>query len=336
MNRTRLALLALGVVLSAAAVAALVRSIDLGQALAVLRTASPAWVLAACAVTTLGYLFRALRWREILSRRADATVAHLFSATMVGFLAINLVPVRLGEFVRAYALARSERIPAAMVLGSVAVERVLDLGALGIFWALSLLFAPLPGWFRWSGYVTIALAVVVWAVLRRFLRAGDRGLPAIGALFAWMPERARRGLTSALPSFGAGLQTFQDRALLARAAAWSAPIWVVSGAIFLLVGESMGMRLPLWSGFLLPFIISMGILIPSSPGFVGVLEGACVIGLDLLGFEGPQALAFGILYHLVQLVPVLLLGGYFAVREHLLPLVARPGEEAAVEAERKD
>jgi len=335
MSRTRLALLAIGLALSAAAVAVLVRSIDLGEALAVLRTASPVWVLAGCAVTTLGYFFRALRWREVLSRR-DVTVGHLFSATMVGFLAINLVPARLGEFVRAYALARSERIPAALVLGSVAVERVLDLVALGIFWALSLLFAPLPEWFRMSGYLTIGLAVVVWVVLRRLLRAGERGFSAKGALFAWMPERARVALTSAMPAFGAGLQTFGDRALLARAACWSVLIWMAGGAIFLLVGESMGMRLPLWSGFLLPFIISMGILIPSSPGFIGVLEGACVIGLKLLGFEGPQALAFGILYHLVQLVPVLVLGGYFAVREHLLPLVTGSGAEDRGGEERKD
>ena len=102
MSRSRLILLALGIVLSAVAIVLLARSIDLSAAMRALRRASLGWVAAGTLVTVLGYYLRALRWREILAPRTQPSVARLFSATMVGFLAINTLPARIGELVRAY------------------------------------------------------------------------------------------------------------------------------------------------------------------------------------------------------------------------------------------
>jgi uncharacterized membrane protein YbhN (UPF0104 family) len=65
--------------------------------------------------------------------------------------------------------------------------------------------------------------------------------------------------------------------------------------------------------------LCVGISLPSSPGFIGIMEWACVLGLKLTGVEGPEALAFGILYHLTQIAPLLVLGTYFAVRDHVTP-----------------
>jgi glycosyltransferase 2 family protein len=336
MSRSRLVLLFVGFALSALVVFVLVRSIDLGQAIASLKHASPAWLVLAALVALVGYYFRALRWGEVLSPRARPRVARLFSATVIGFLAINVLPARIGELVRAYTLARTERLSTATVLGSVAVERVLDLGALGIFWALSLFFAPLPEWFRVSGYATLGIGVAGGLVLWVLMASHQKLLRPDGALASRLPRRLREGLIAALPEFTEGLQAFRRPALLARAAVWSLLAWSAGGAAFLGVGESLGMRLPYWTIFFMSFIVSVGVMIPSSPGFVGVLEGACVVGLSALGVAGPEALAFGILYHLVQLVPLAILGTLFALREHVLPVLLRPEEAAREGLERKN
>ena len=320
MSRSRLILLALGIVLSAVAVVLLARSIDLSAAMRALRRASLGWVAAGTLVTVLGYYLRALRWREILAPRTQPSVARLFSATMVGFLAINTLPARIGELVRAYVLARTERIPTATVLGSLAVERILDMGMLGIFWALSLLIAPIPDWFRWSGYVTIGLGAAIGLALWG-LHAG-RGHAARwgqGRLFALLPKRLGGAISKGVPAFGAGLQVFGRPALMAKAGAWSILAWVVSATVFLLVGLSLGLRIPAGAIFLLTFVVCLGISLPSSPGFIGVMEGACVMGLAIFGFRGPEALAFAILYHVTQLLPPLVLGTYFVVKQHLTP-----------------
>ena len=337
MSRPRLILIAVGVALSAAAVFLLVRSIDFSAAMRALGRASPGWIVGGTLVTVLGYYLRALRWRELLGPRTRPPVARLFSATMVGVLAINTLPARLGELVRAYVLARTERIRTATVLGSLAAERILDMAMLGIFWALSLLVAPIPNWFRWSGYITIAAVVVIclglWglhASRGRVARWGETRLVRL------LPRRLGEAISSGIPAFSSGLQVFSRPTFLARAGAWTIVAWVVSAAVFLLVGESLGLKLPFWSLFLLTFVICVGISVPSSPGFIGIMEGACVMGLSLLGIGGPEALAFAILYHVTQIVPPLVLGTYFVFRQHLTPEMLRIGEDATGGIGRKE
>lgn len=319
MSRFRLLLAVFGILLSAIAIYFLVRSIDVRAALQALKRASPAWLFASFAATVFVYYLRALRWGALLKWRARPTTAALFRANMMGFLAVNTLPARLGELVRAYLLARSERIPTATVLGSVAVERILDLVFLGIFWALSLLFAPVPAWFRWSGVVTLVVTSLIVAGLWSVRAARGRRSGWAAKVRSWIPAAVRERFVAAASSFGDGLEVMGRPRLLGEAVAWSVALWLASGAVFLMVGESLGMRLPVWSIFVLTFVVCVGISLPSSPGFIGIMEWACVMGLALVGFRGPEALAFGILYHVTQIGPLLVLGTYFAVRDHVTP-----------------
>lgn len=319
MSRFRLLLAALGLLLSAAAIYFLVRSIDVKAALQALGRASLGWLLASFAATVFVYYLRSLRWGALLKPHARPSASSLFRSNMMGFLAVNTLPARLGELVRAYLLARSERISTATVLGSVAVERILDLAFLGIFWALSLLFAPVPAWFRWSGIVTLVVTAVVAGGLWTLRAARGKRTGWAVRVRSWVPRPVRDRFSSAASSFGAGLDVLGKPRLLAEAIAWSVALWLASGAVFLMAGESLGMRLPVWSMFVLTFVVCVGISLPSSPGFIGIMEWACVMGLALVGIRGPEALAFGILYHLTQIGPLLVLGTYFAIRDHVTP-----------------
>lgn len=327
----------LGIAMSAVAVAILLRSIDAADTWRRLSAADPLWFVGACAVTTLGYVVRAARWGNLLSGSARPTLGRLFSATMIGFLAINTLPARLGELVRAYALSRSERIPTATVLGSVAVERVLDLAALGGFWSLSLIVAPLPPWFRWSGFVTLGLTVVGAVGLWAFHRFGGwKALAAERGLLRKLPERPRRALAAAIPAFGEGVRGIASPAVLIRSGLWTAVMWLINAIVFLMTAAALRLDLPLWAPFLLAFVVCVGIMVPSSPGFVGVMEGACVVGLGLMGVGGPEALAYGVLYHATQLLPLVLLGTWYAVREHVGGEILHGLPENSAPAGRKD
>lgn len=324
MNRRRSAVGALGIALSAAAVILLLRQVSAKDLIQNIRHANGGWLLAGCLVTVVVYWLRARRWGEILSPEAHVRPGVLFRATMVGFLAINTLPARLGELVRAYALARAERLRTVMVLGSVAIERIFDLAALAGFWALSLLFAPYPAWFRWSGYLTIGISALV-TVLLWFLHARHYGTIRSTGLRRFVPAGLIARLEHPVASFTAGLQVFGEPRTLLNAGILTAAMWLVNGSVFLLVGESIGLKLPIWSPFLLSFVVCVAIMVPSSPGFIGVLEGSCVVGLSLVGVEASRALAFGVLYHLTQILPVLLLGGAYAIRGRIGWTIAESG-----------
>jgi hypothetical protein len=330
MNRPRLLVAALGIGLSALAVWVLLRQTDLHELAHQLRSARPGWLLAGCIVTLLGYALRARRWGVLLAPYARVSEGRLFGATVVGFLAINTLPARLGELVRAYVLSRTERIPIGIVLGSVVMERIFDLVALGAFWALSLLFAPYPDWFRWSGYLTLAGGVVLVGTLWWLHAAHVNEHAALGRIMGLLPAGVRGPVSSGVASFSQGLAGIRRPSTILLAALVSAIQWVVAGSVFLIVGQSMGLGLPWWSPFLLAFVVCVAIMLPSSPGFIGVLEASCVVGVGLLGVDASRGLAFGILYHVTQLAPLVVVGSYYAVRGRMGPeLWTGPGRAPA-------
>ncbi len=332
MRRSRWILAAVGLALSAVAVYVLLKQVSARELWSNLRRADPGWLFAACLLTVVVYWLRAWRWGEILSPVARVSGSRLFATTMVGFLAINVLPARLGEVVRAYALARSERIKTGTVLGSVVIERIFDLIALIGFWALSLLFAPYPAWFRWSGYMTIALSAVVTAAL--WLLHGSHHVPeSFGSrLKALVPARLKAPFQRPVASFAEGLRILSNPSTLAYASLLTVVMWVVTGAIFLVVGRSMHLSLPLWSPLLLSFVVCVAIMLPSSPGFIGVLEGSCVVGLSLIGVRTSQALAYGVLYHVTQILPLIVLGGVYALWGGVGRVRLQDLEESVMEA----
>ncbi len=327
MTRGRMALTAFGVVLSVLAIVALLRAVRAADLAEHLRATRLEWLAAGLLVTTFGYVLRAYRWRALLAPQRMLPISRVFGPTVVGFLAINTLPARLGEFVRAYLLARFEKIPTAGVLGSCALERVLDLGFLALFWGVSLLFAPYPEWFRLSGYLTFGLGGVAAAALWLFqARRAQTERSLDSGFLSRLPAGLKETMKGAIPAFSEALTALGAPGVLPRATAWSAAMWLVNGSVFLLIGYAAGLSLPWWSPFLLTFVVCVAILLPSSPGFVGVMEAACVVGLALLGVDKASGLAFGLLYHLSQILPLVLLGSAFALRAHLKPADLAPQE----------
>lgn len=329
MKRSRVVLAVLGILLSAAAVVVLLRQVNARDLARNIGRADPVWFGVACVLTVIAYWLRAVRWGEILSPEARVSQGKLFATTMVGFLAINTLPARLGEVVRAYALARSERIKTGTVLGSVVIERIFDLAALALFWALSLLFAPYPRWFRWSGYVTIALSVGVTVGLW-LLHEGHYDTSSLGSRLSTLaPRWLKAPVEGPVASFAAGLRVLGKPSTMGVTGILTLATWIVTGTIFLAVGQSMKLPLPLWSPFLLSFVVCVAIMVPSSPGFIGVLEGSCVVGLSLIGVDAPRALAYGVVYHLTQILPLVVLGGFYALQGRMGPRELQgPGEAA--------
>jgi uncharacterized protein (TIRG00374 family) len=134
MTRARIALTALGLGLSVLAIVALLNAVQAGDVAQHLRATRVGWLAVGMVVTVFGYVLRAARWQVLLEPQASIPLGRVFGPTIVGFLAINTLPARLGEFVRAYVLAKLERLPTAGVLGSCAIERIFDLFFLAAFW----------------------------------------------------------------------------------------------------------------------------------------------------------------------------------------------------------
>lgn len=97
------------------------------------------WVVVSLAIGALSHLLRAARWR-ILIEPIDKKpgLANTFFAVMIGYMANYALP-RLGEVSRCGVLAKYEKLSFAGLVGTVIVERIIDLLMLLLFFAIMLL-----------------------------------------------------------------------------------------------------------------------------------------------------------------------------------------------------
>lgn len=297
-----------------------VRPIEVWHAL---RQADYLGFVAVMALTLLGFWIRALRWRWLISTPRPIALGSLFSATMIGFMANNLLPLRLGEFVRAWALGRHENLSKTMVFATVVVERVVDMITLLAIFGMTLVVHPIAENTEAGRLTRAGAGVLVMASvgLTLFVVVIERNpvlmQRVVGWLSGFVPERVRHKPQAALARFLDGLGLFRDVPRLALVLVLS---FVMFGAFALCLTVSMWalhIEVPWYGGLVMLVITAIGIMVPAAPGYIGTLNLACVAGLALFGVGKDLSVPFSWFYWASQWLPISLVGLYYLRREGL-------------------
>jgi hypothetical protein len=332
----------LGILVSAALLYYAFRGVHLREVVQQVWGADPLLLGLAALAATLVFPLRALRWKPLLEPVHPSTrFRPRFAATCIGFMANNLLPARVGEFARAYALSRLEPVRASASFGSLVVERMFD-GLVVV--GLLLVTMAAPGFpdvsgrdfgavAFWVGLVFLAVFGLMLLVVSR----PERSVRAIERVATrLLPGAVRRPIVDALAAFLQGIAAVRDWRLVLRALGWSLLVWGTNGMAFWLAFLAFDIDAPLVAAFFLQSLIALAVAIPSAPGFFGVFEAGARIGLvEVWGIESANAVAFAIGFHIAGFIPVTLMGLYYLWRLGLSWGEVESSEEAvetAVEA----
>lgn len=236
---------------------------------------------------------KALAWHIMLAPEHVVPVGRLWRYTVSAFAASVIVPARGGEVLRIVTLKRKDGVPATRSTAVALAEKLLDgIGMMLIMAPLPWLLPDLPASITWWIGGLAAFAIVMVIALRiavgRVTRPGwSQGW--LGRLIAGMEVLRRPG------------RFFGTLALLTLG-------WVLDLGMVQLVMYAVGIDVP-WAGALLVlFTLNLAIAVPSTPGQAGALEFGALVGTDILGVPREPAFAFAILYHAMQIVPLVIAG----------------------------
>ena len=311
----------IGLLISAAFLFLAFRKSDWDQILDAARQADYLLILASLGFYFLSFWLRAVRWRYFLMPVGRPGLSSLFGAIMIGFMSLNVLPFRLGEFIRAYVLGRREKIPAEGVFATIIIERIFDGFTLLLLLIASLLLNPftldpqVKAWIRAFCYLAVAiyLAALFFLILVKLktdliIRLSEfvfKPIPKLQALAGKM-----------IRSFSTGLAFMNSSKLFIICAFYSILVWVTMAAYYwislfafkLPEGGTLGALAGPWGATFLLGAIALGVMIPSSPGFVGAFEWACITALAALGADRPTAESYSIAIHASQFIPITLVG----------------------------
>ena len=133
----------IGVFISALLLVLFLMTVDLGRMYDALADANYLFIVPGLGLYLISVLFRTLRWQYLLAPMKALAVKRLYPVVVVGYMANNILPVRLGEVVRAYYVGEREKVSKVAALATIAVERVFDGLTLLFFAAVVSLFLPL-------------------------------------------------------------------------------------------------------------------------------------------------------------------------------------------------
>jgi uncharacterized protein (TIRG00374 family) len=302
--RSILPWIAVGGLISAAAIVLATRGIDLPEVADAIGSASPLALAAGTLLILCSYPLLAIRWRSIAAEVGPPGPGRMLEIVLIGAAVNNALPARLGEVARSVGLSRSSSRPVLESFGTVIVDRVADVVFFAAVFGLTVGASPTPGWVRWIGVGGAILTVAL--------------VGALGATAAVMSRRrgpAPTGrLTRHLVSLGEGLRCVRTwggvvRALVLTAAAWG--VWM-GGAWF--VAESIGIRLSLPEVLFTTGLLGLGSAVPSAPGFIGTYHWIAASAVGLFGVGGADALAFAVLLHAAWFIPTTIAGSILMVR----------------------
>jgi uncharacterized protein (TIRG00374 family) len=280
-----LAKLALSLAIGAACVWFALQKIDMHETLRVLGRVPVSALVLYAATLAVTHLFRAWRW-EYLLRPIGVTVplARLLAISSVGFMAILALPVRLGEFIRPYYVVRGGQSRMSAVLGTVAVERIVDGLLISIlFFACYATSEPnaysaglrFAAWLSLLGFVTLT-AFLIFAL--RWPEATIR--LALGATLVrrLAPGLADR-LADKLRALIHGFRVLHEPRLLVPFVLQTVLYWGSNGFGMWLLARAMGLDLSLAAAYATMAFTGVLISLPNAPGLVGQFHAGVIAGL---------------------------------------------------------
>lgn len=309
MNRFVILLLRVGIgsAISLASVLLVLRVVDLRQVGDLLSRAALPLVALAVVATMLDVLLRAMRWRVLVSSLAMVPLGRVLAYQMVGYLANNVLPARAGELVRSHYMGDREGVSRVSILGTIVVERILDVVALlllcGAAWWITGAAAQLTGLLA-VGLIggTIAVAGVALVVL---LPMWHRMLPLVS-------KRLPTSVIAVGTRMRAGISVAGVRGIVFVSGALTLAAWAATAVSFAAVVGAVGMDVTPAQVVLIAAASNLATAIPSAPGYLGTFELAVVVSAGAIGLGPAPALAIAVLVHAVILLTTTV-GGLMAI-----------------------
>jgi uncharacterized protein (TIRG00374 family) len=289
---------ALGIAISAAALLLVVRTVDIPTAWGFMRGARPQWLALLVAFILVDIGTRAARWRVLLSPVGRVRYRDSLGSLLVGYLSNNVLPARLGEFVRSHDLGERTGLAKSTLLGTIVVERVMDTLVVVVIASLAIFVLSVRGIV--ASAILVGLAITALLIVGIVVGLVAHRLPGADRASAFINQWPR--IHGLLVRLRAGLAVTGNLRVMAISLALSLVSWSCAVLGFAAAAQSVGVEPTMGQAALLAAGVNLATAVPAGPGYVGTFEAAGVAIAASVGIDQELALALVVLVHVLSLL----------------------------------
>jgi len=302
-----------GVLISSITLYLSFRNVNFGDLTFVFANINWIWVAGSFLMVILHHLSKTFRWKVLIGGHPSSIGFQPLLASMMISQMINfVVPARAGE------LSRIQQIGVmgpgrSFVFVSLVVEKVFDMVAYGVLFLVLLISISLPQWINNTGILFLILASILFISMLAAFKYRIKIFEIVQVFSKKLPDRYKDIVLEKVKTIISGLSVIESPRTLRNILLWTTVSWLASILVnyFLLV--SMDLHLSWTAPLLILLGLQAGISLPSVPMKIGIFEYICILVLDIYGVSQATGLSYGILLHLLVVLPILGSGLYFLV-----------------------
>lgn len=300
--------IAVGLIITAAVLFFLFQKIDVKESINNLSVIPWYAVIGLMVIYLSGFVIRALRWRLMLGGAVELPVKTWLNSIIVGYAGNNVIPARGGELLRMEHFSRVSGVNRTMSLSSVLTEKILD--GLSLLFVLLVVVWYYPGdllsiqWFSTLFYLAnlIFIGALVFIVGLKVL--GNK--PVDWAI-------AKGGVVGKIGNISKDILVSLDFVKMnlkgVTIVLLGIFVWIIEGGMFVYAFSLLTPDISyIFLGYFALVVVNFGILVPSSPGYVGVFQAMTVLACSVLGITQEAALSASLLIHACQFIPITIWG----------------------------
>lgn len=326
----------LGSIVSLAALYFAFRNIPFRDLLSYMLSINYLWIVPAVVVILIAFSLRTVRWVYILELDYSVGFWQAFHPLMIGFMVNCILPGRVGELARPVVLNRNISIPVSTGLATVVVERFFDLVVLLLLFLVvsfyvqigsdvsldfggyhidqNVLAKVFRGMLQLSGLLIGGLLLVSFSKTRHMLKSAVLAAPA---LLPFVDARTRAKITvrvstpiaRIIDNIASGMALVKEPKRIVVCLLYSVAVWFFSALsyyVFSLGCPEVSLTFSEMTAVMV--IICFAIALPSVPGYWGLWEAGGIFAMLLFGVAEKDAAGFTLANHVVQIIPVVIVG----------------------------
>lgn len=272
------------------------------------------------------FVGRAYRWQILLEQKKKIKLKSVLDALSIGYFGNNVLPMKAGEFLRAYVIGKNEDIPKSSVLATVFVERVLDVLSLLAAAIIVVLLFPIPPSSQFEeikkfGMVLFGIEMIIILVMILLVTKRDFTLNIINKILNYLPNKISNIAKDIIAAFIDGLEIVTASDKYFRLILSSVIIWIaqVIHVYLMLIAFDFGFsNIELFYASNTILVVTLfAMVIPAGPAAVGTYHLFAQQSLMIFGIAGGNALAFATLMHISGVLPITIFGFYNFLKQNI-------------------
>jgi len=281
------------------------------------------WLIPIVFLIIFTIFIRAVRWYHILRGIKKVKIHTLFEAIMLSYFTNIVLPINIGELIRAYFVKKKAKVGMLAGLGTIAIDRIAGIFgylAIGIFLIFAVPLAPEFGELRQGIQRAIIISLIVFlAIISLILfikKHRVKSVSVIHKIASKFTKKHATTITHYSENFFRGLTLGKTKTDTVMILIYSVFTRILYAFTTLLIAKSLGVHLSLTTFLLIDLVVTFAHALGSHLfGIIGTYEAAITYTLAFYGVPKEIGLGIALISDATWLFPTFLIGLFYFWKE---------------------